>query len=138
MDPMSNAPRTSLPAYGRRQMLTDLVVLITVGLFDVGADVSLLIQSRDTPYVRRTTGLCLPGPDRTPRISEAPTYSPCWIGWLGVFAGISGLAWAGMLLGGPGLLPLIWAINAFANIIWIIAAGVTMTRFDATDEPSAA
>jgi hypothetical protein len=29
------------------------------------------MQSRDTQsYVRRTTGLCLPDPDRTPRISE--------------------------------------------------------------------
>ena len=64
--------------------------------------------------------------------------SPHWIGWLGVFAGISGLAWAGMLLDDPGPLPLIWAINAFANIIWIIAAGVTMTRFQQPDEPSAA
>jgi hypothetical protein len=42
-----------------------------------------------------------------------------------------------MLLDDPGPLPLIWAIDSFANIIWIIAAGVTMTRFHATDEPSA-
>ena len=55
--------------------------------------------------------------------------SPRWIGWLGVFAGATGLAWVGLLLENPGLLSLIWAINAFANIIWIIAAGVTMTRF---------
>jgi len=63
--------------------------------------------------------------------------SPRWIGWLGVFAGISGLAWAGMLLDDPGPLPLIWAINAFANIIWIIAAGVTMTRLQQSDEQGA-
>ena len=36
MDSMSNAPGTSAPAYGRRQILTDLIVLVTVGLFDVG------------------------------------------------------------------------------------------------------
>jgi hypothetical protein len=62
--------------------------------------------------------------------------SPRWIGWFGVFAGVTGLAWAGLLLEDPGLLPLIWAINAFANIIWIIAAGVTMARFQTSKEPS--
>jgi len=36
MDSMSNPRQTSLPAYGRRQMLTDAVVVITAGLFDVG------------------------------------------------------------------------------------------------------
>jgi len=62
--------------------------------------------------------------------------SPRWIGWLGVFAGVTGLAWAGLLLEDPGLLSLIWAINAFANIIWIIAAGVTMTRFQPSQASS--
>lgn len=62
--------------------------------------------------------------------------SPRWIGWLGVFAGVTGLAWAGLLLEDPGLLSLIWAINAFANIIWIIAAGVTMARFQNSEAPS--
>ena len=62
--------------------------------------------------------------------------SPRWIGWLGVFAGVTGLAWAGLLLEDPGLLSLIWAINAFANIIWIISAGVTMTRFQPSQASS--
>jgi len=61
--------------------------------------------------------------------------SPRWIGWLGVFAGITGLAWSGLLLEDAGLLSLIWAINAFANIIWIVAAGATMTRFQTSKEP---
>jgi len=60
--------------------------------------------------------------------------TPRWIGWLGVFAGVTGLAWAGMLLDDPELLPLIWAINAFANIIWIIAAGATMARLQVSRE----
>jgi hypothetical protein len=60
--------------------------------------------------------------------------APRWIGWLGVFAGVTGLAWAGMLLDDPGPMPLIWAINASANIIWIIAAGATMARFPVSRE----
>jgi signal transduction histidine kinase len=36
MDSTLDPPQTSLPAYGRRQMLTDVIVLITAGLFDVG------------------------------------------------------------------------------------------------------
>jgi len=63
--------------------------------------------------------------------------SPRWIGRLGVFAGVTGLAWAAMLLDDPGLLQLIWAINALANIIWIIAAGATMARFHTTKQPIA-
>jgi len=60
--------------------------------------------------------------------------TPRWIGWLGVFAGVTGLAWAGLLLDEPGILQLIWAINAFANIIWIIAAGATMARIQVSTE----
>jgi hypothetical protein len=50
------------------------------------------------------------------------------IGWLGVFASVTGLTWAGLLLDSPGPLPTVWAINAFANIIWMVAVGVTMAR----------
>jgi hypothetical protein len=63
--------------------------------------------------------------------------SPRWIGWLGVFAGVTGLAWAGLLLDEPGILQLVWAINAFANIIWIIAVGATMARNEPSDEVTA-
>jgi hypothetical protein len=65
------------------------------------------------------------------------TTSPRWIGWLGVFAGVTGLAWAGLLLEEPGILQLFWAINAFANIIWIIAIGATMARNGPSDEVTA-
>jgi hypothetical protein len=54
--------------------------------------------------------------------------APRWIGQLGVFAGVTGLTWAGLLLDSPGALAAVWAINAFANIIWMIALGVTMAR----------
>jgi len=54
--------------------------------------------------------------------------APRWIGWLGVFSGVTGLTWAGLLLDSPGALAAIWAINAFANIIWMVAVGVTMAR----------
>ncbi len=64
--------------------------------------------------------------------------APRWIGWLGIFGGVTGLAWTAMLLDDPGLLPLIWAINAFANIIWIIAAGATMARFQESGEAGTA
>ncbi len=59
---------------------------------------------------------------------------PRWIGWLGVFAGITGLAWVGLLSEDPGVLGLVWAVNAFANIIWMIAAAVTMARFQTSQE----
>lgn len=59
--------------------------------------------------------------------------SPRWIGWLGIFAGITGLAWAGLLLDEPGILQLVWAINALTNVIWIIAAGAAMTRFQTAE-----
>jgi signal transduction histidine kinase len=36
VDSTSNAPRTSLPAHDRRQMLTDVIILVTAGLFDIG------------------------------------------------------------------------------------------------------
>lgn len=60
---------------------------------------------------------------------------PRWIGWLGVFAGVTGLAWAGLLSNDPGALGAVWAVNAFANIIWMIAAAATMTRFHTPTEP---
>jgi hypothetical protein len=52
---------------------------------------------------------------------------------LGLFAGITGLAWAGLLLDEPGILQLVWAINALTNTIWIIAAAATMTRFQTAE-----
>jgi len=59
-----------------------------------------------------------------------------WIGWLGVFAGVTGLTWAGLLLEEPGALAAVWAVNAFANITWMIAIGVTMARSQASKKPT--
>lgn len=57
------------------------------------------------------------------------TTSPRWIGWLGVFAGVTGLAWVVMLADEPGLFQLVWIINLLANTVWIIAAGTVMTKY---------
>jgi len=61
-----------------------------------------------------------------------------WIGRLGVFAGVTGLAWAGLLIDEPGALAALWAVNAFANIIWMIAVGATMARSQASKKPAEA
>ena len=57
------------------------------------------------------------------------TTPPRWVGWLGVFAGVTGLAWVGILADEPGPLQVVWIINALANTVWIIAAGTVMTKF---------
>ena len=55
--------------------------------------------------------------------------SPRWIGWLGIFAGVTGLAWVVMLADELGVFQIVWVINLLANTVWIIAAGTVMTKY---------